>query len=79
MRDWVCLYADAEGDERCRLDSHVVTFDAMYETRLAWACGGERLWVGARSTVPLGAGSILRTAVEGPDVFGQFVGSVQVR
>jgi len=82
MRDWVCLYADAGSDERCRLDSHVVTFDSMHETRLAWNAGEKRRWVLARSTLPLGAGSILRgagDARDGRDVFGLFLGSVQVR
>jgi hypothetical protein len=35
-RDWVTVYADNNRIEKCKLDSHVISFDSIHQTHYAW-------------------------------------------
>jgi len=54
FRDWVCVYADQKDVEKCRLESHVMTFEEAHDSRLPWRCGKRLDWVNVRSSLQAG-------------------------
>ena len=57
-RDWVTMYADSIHIQKCKLDSHVISFDQVYQNQFPW-CLDELAnttgfeWVSVSSTLPV--------------------------
>lgn len=48
------MYADQKDVEKCRLESHVMTFEEAHDSRLPWRCGKRLDWVNVRSSLQAG-------------------------
>ena len=52
-RDWLCMYADENNLEKCKLDSHILNITEMYQALFPWKRVDGRLeWVTVRSSLP---------------------------
>jgi len=57
-RDWVTVYADNNRIEKCKLDSHVISFDTIHQTHYAWLAESELAlaqhdWIVVSSSLPM--------------------------
>ena len=85
-RDWVSMLSNERGNQKSRLDSHVVKYDRLFETMFPWQrADGQLEWVSVASTVQpdLRVLHDRSVAVAGDDQeksrFRTFVSSVKAR
>ena len=85
-RDWVSMLSNERGNQKSRLDSHVVKYDRLFETMFPWQrAEGQLEWVSVASTVQpdLRVLHDRSVAVAGDDQeksrFRTFVSSVKAR
>ena len=53
-RDWLCVYADHDRMEKCRLEAHAVRVDGLHHSLMAWRKpDGSVGWIQVRSSLPM--------------------------
>jgi len=53
LRDWVTVYFDGQDLQRCRLASHEIRTDKLFQTHLPLVGKASQSWVSVSSTLPL--------------------------